>query len=95
MKKILLLLLTVLTLTSCLNAYRSDDVFVVISKENGENGNTSYKYLYRTKLYMTSVKDGLYYLDDFSFVSNENYELGDTIKFIRYASNEKIRNYGE
>jgi hypothetical protein len=38
---------------------------------------------------MTSVKDGVYYLDDYLFASNDNYELGDTIKFIRHASNER------
>ena len=87
MKKILLLLLTVLTFTSCIDAYRSDDIFVVISKEKRD---TEYKYLYCTKHYMTlsTSKDGWYYLKDYFFVSNENYELGDTIKFIRYASNE-------
>ena len=31
MKKILLLLLTVLTFTSCIETYKSDDIFVVIS----------------------------------------------------------------
>lgn len=86
MKKILLLLLTVLTFTSCVDTYRSDDIFVVISKQKRY---TEYKYLYRTQHYMTSVKNGLYYLDDYFFVSNENYELGDTIRFIRYASNER------
>lgn len=88
MKKILLLLLTVLTFTSCIETYRSDDVFVVISKQMRD---TEYKYLYRTQHYMTSTssKNGLYYLDDYFFVTNENYELGDTIKFIRYASNER------
>lgn len=86
MKKIVLLLLTVLAFTSCIDTYRSDDIFVVISKQKRD---TEYKYLYRTQHYMTSVKNGLYYLDDYFFVSTDNYELGDTIKFIRYASNEK------
>lgn len=86
MKKILLLLLTVLTFTSCVESYRSDDIFVIISKQMRD---TQYKYLYRTQHYVTSTKNGLYYLEDYFFVSNENYELGDTIKFIRYASNEK------
>ena len=90
MKKILLLLLTVLVFTSCIDTYtyRNDDIFVVISKQKRD---TEYKYLYCTEHYMTSStsKDGLYYLKNYFFVSNENYELGDTIKFIRYASNEK------
>lgn len=86
MKKILLLLLTVLTFTSCIETYRSDDFFVVISKQKRD---TEYKYLYRTHHYTTSTKNGLFYLEDYFFVSNENYELGDTIKFIRYASNER------
>lgn len=82
MKNILLLLLTVLTFTSCIETYRSDDIFIVTSKEKG---GAQYKYLYHIKHYMTP----LYYLDDYIFESNDNYELGDTIKFIRYASNEK------
>lgn len=88
MKKILLLLLTVLVFTSCIDTYtfRSDDILIVTSKEFRC---TEYKYLYRTKHYMTSTKVDLFYLGDYFFVSNENYELGDTIKFIRYASNEK------
>lgn len=88
MKKILLLLLTVLTFTSCVDGYRSDDIFVVISKEMRDT-QYQYKYLYRVNHYMTSTKDGLYYQGDYIFVSNDNYELGDTIKFIRYASNER------
>ena len=86
MKKIVLLLLTVLAFTSCIDTYRSDDIYIVISKQNRD---TEYKYLYRIQHYMTSSKNGLYYLDDYFFVSNDNYELNDTIKFIRYASNEK------
>ena len=94
MKKILALLLTFLTFTSCIQTYksddihRSDDIFLVISKEKR---NTKYKYLYRTEQYTTSAteKSGFIYLNDYIFISNENYELGDTIKFIRYASNEK------
>ena len=88
MKKILLLLLTVLTFTSCIDSYtyRSDDIFIVISKEMRD---TSYKYLYYTKHYMITTTEDLFYLDKYIFVSNDNYELGDTIKFIRYASNEK------
>lgn len=86
MKKILLLLLTVLTFTCCSDTYRSDDIFIVISKEKGT---TSYKYLYGVNHYMTSTTENLYYLNYRNFISNENYELGDTIKFIRHASNEK------
>lgn len=86
MKKILLLLLTVLTFTSCIETYRSDDIFVIISKQKRD---TEYKYLYLTQHYTTYTKNDLFYLDDYFFVSNDNYELGDTIKFIRYASNEK------
>ena len=91
MKKILLLLLTVLVFTSCIDSYytyRNDDIFIVTSKEMSNT--SSYKYLYRIKHYMTSTTtEDTYYLDSYFFVSNDNYELGDTIKFIRYASNEK------
>ena len=86
MKKILLLLLTVLTFTSCVETYRSDDIFVVTKKEMRD---TQYKYLYRVNHYSTSTRKGLYYETYYHFVSNDNYELGDTIRFIRYASNER------
>ena len=88
MKKILLLLLTVLTFTSCIETYRSDDIFVVTKKEMRYT-QYQYKYLYRVNHYMTSTREGLYYQTYYHFVSNDNYELGDTIKFIRHASNEK------
>ena len=79
MKKILLLFLSVLAFTSCIDTYRSDDIFIVMSKENGD---TEYKYLYRVNHYMTStIQAPYYYLTYYNFLSNENYELGDTIKF--------------
>ena len=84
MKKILLLFLSVLAFISCIHTYRSDDIFVVISKKKRD---TEYKYLYCVEHYMTSTREGLYYQNDYYFVSNENYELGDTIKFTRHTSN--------
>ena len=80
MKKFLLLLLTVLVFTSCIDSYRSDDFFVVISKQKR---NTEYKYLYRIEHYMTLTRSDSYYLTDYNFVSNENYELGDTIRLVK------------
>ena len=77
MKKILLLL-TILTFISCTNTYRDDDFFIILSKERGI---TSYKYLYCVRHYMTSAEKGSFILGDDYFISNENYELGDTIKF--------------
>ena len=90
MKKILLLLLTVLTFTSCTKSFRNDDIFIVVSKETN-TPSEEYKYLYRTYHFMTlpSSKDGYYFLNECVFLMNDNYELGDTIKFIRHASNEK------
>ena len=84
MKKILLLL-TILTFTSCIDVYRSDDIFIVTSKEIRT---VSYKYLYYTKHYAASTTKPAI-VEECVFVSNENYELGDTIKFIRYTTNEK------
>lgn len=84
MKKILLLFLSVLTFISCTDTYRSDDFFIVVSKEMG---NTEYKYLYGVNHYMTLTKDGTFYLDYYIFETNENYELWDTIKFTRHTSN--------
>lgn len=89
MKKILLLLLSILTFTCCRDTYRSDDICIVISKEKG---NTSYKYLYCIKHYMTSTTESphySHYLNYHNFLSNENYELGDTIKFTRHAFTQK------
>ena len=80
MKKILLLLLTVLVFTSCIDTYRSDDFFVVISKQKRD---TEYKYLYRIEHYMTLTRSDSYYLTYYNFVSNENYELGDTIRLVK------------
>lgn len=89
MRKIILLLLTVLTFTSCTESFRDDDIFIVVSKETYSS--EKYKYLYRTNHYMalSSSKNDYYFLTEYVFLMNENYELGDTIKFIRHASNEK------
>jgi spermidine synthase len=90
MRKIILLLLTVLTFTSCTESFRDDDIFIVVSKETFYSSE-EYKYLYRTNHYMKfqSSKNGYYFLSGCDFLMNENYELGDTIKFIRHAFNEK------
>lgn len=85
MRKILLLLM-IITLTSCTKTFRSDDIFIIYAKENH---NTTYKYLYRVRHCCTTTKNGLFYVTDYVFVSNDNYELGDTIKFIRHTCNEK------
>ena len=84
MKQILLLLLTILTFISCTRTYRNDDFFIILSKETG---NTSYKYLYCVRHYMTTEDKGSFIIGDDNFRSNENYELGDTIKFIKHTSN--------
>lgn len=89
MRKIILLLLTVLIFTSCTEFFRDDDIFIVVSKETFYSSE-EYKYLYRTYRYITSSSKNEYYLlSEYVFLMNENYELGDTIKFIRHASNEK------
>lgn len=79
MRKILLLLI-VITLTSCTKTFRSDDVFIIYAKESR---NTIYKYLYRVRHYSpsTKTKNGLFYETEYVFVSNDNYELNDTITF--------------
>ena len=84
MKKILLLFLSILTFISCTDTYRNDDFFIILSKETGK---TSYKYLYCVRHYMTLTEKGSFILGDDNFKSNENYELGDTIKFTRHISN--------
>lgn len=89
MRKIILLLLTILTFTSCTESFRNDDIFIVVSKETYSS--EKYKYLYRTNHYMTlsSSKNEYYFLSECDFLMNENYELGDTIKFIRHVFNGK------
>lgn len=79
MRKILLLLTVIITLTSCTKTFRSNDIFIIDAKETH---NTLYKYLYRVKHYSTTTKNGLFYITDYVFVSNDNYELNDTIAFI-------------
>jgi hypothetical protein len=86
MRKILLLL-AVLTFISCTKSFRNDDIFIVVSKEIRPYSNPEYKYLYRTHHYRPS-KDGYYLLTECVFLSNEHYELGDTIKFSS-TNNEK------
>jgi hypothetical protein len=87
MRKILLLSI-IITLISCTKTFRSDDIFIIYAKENR---NTTYKYLYRVRHYSpsTKTKNGLFYETDYVFVSNDDYELGDTIKFNRHTYNEK------
>lgn len=89
MRKIILLLLTILTFTCCTESFRNDDIFIVVSKENYYLSE-EYKYLYITYHYvkLQSSKNGYYFLSEYEFLMNDNYELGDTIKFIRHAFNE-------
>jgi hypothetical protein len=60
--------------------FRSNDIFIIDAKENL---NATYKYRYRVRHYgITTEKNRLFYITDYAFVSNDNYELNDTIAFI-------------
>jgi hypothetical protein len=78
MKKILTLLIVLIMCVSCVDVYRTDDYFVVYSKEM-QNGTyqSEYKYDYKVNHFMTT-SNGDFYLNNYYIHSNDNYELGDT-----------------
>ena len=81
MKKILILLTVLIMCVSCVDVYRANDCFVVYSKSMTE---TSYKYKYKAYHIMIDVSNGdEYYVSDCCLFSNDNYELGDTIRLVK------------
>lgn len=78
MKKILILLSVLIMCVSCVYTYRTDDYFVICSKEmSGE------KYRYGINQYVKN-NNGYYYFCDFYYIiSNDNYELGETIRLVK------------
>lgn len=56
--------------------YRTDDCFIVLSKEVKEG---TYYYQYKVKHITTDN----FYLNEYYILSNDNYELGDTIRLVK------------
>lgn len=83
MKKILILLSVLIMCVSCVDTYRTDDYFVVYSKKM-QNGTYQYEYKYGYEVnHFMTTSNGDFYLNDYYIHSNDNYELGDTIRFVK------------
>lgn len=78
MKKFLILLIVLFTTISCSTAFTEKDEFIVVRKTLLREHTYSYIYvLYLERGY------------NYDLYSNENYELGDTLKFVK-INNTKI-----
>lgn len=65
---------------SCEDVYRTDDFFIVYSKEVYKG---TYQYEYKVNHIMTNTSNGECIINDYYILSNDNYELGDTIRFVK------------
>ena len=82
MKKFLILLIVLFTTISCSTLFTEKDEFIVVRKTLLRNQTYSYEYV----LYLK--RDGGHGYN-YDLYSNENYELGDTLKFVK-INNTKI-----
>lgn len=82
MKKFLILLIVLFTTISCSTVFTEKDKYIVVRKSLLRNKTYSYVYV----LYLERDGGSDYTYD---FYSNENYELGDTLKFVK-INNKKI-----
>lgn len=82
MKKFLILLIVLFTTISCSTPFTEKDEFIVVRKTLLRNHTYAYEYV----LYIE--RDGGYGYN-YDLYSNENYELGDTLKFVK-INNTKI-----
>ena len=78
MKKLILLIVILISHTSCIQSFRDDDVFVILSKT--EKAEQEYKYEYEIYHYI----QGKYLNDKYIYKSNISYEVYDTITFGNY-----------
>lgn len=79
MKKLILLIVILISCTSCTKSFRDDDTFVILSKT--EKAGQKYKYEYKIYHYIQDK-----YLDDaYIYKSNISYEVYDTIRFNKYG----------
>lgn len=76
MKKIIALLIILLSCVSCTNQFRYDDTFVIKSISKADSY-SRYEYLYEITHYDVNKA----YYNTFNFKSNEKYEIGDTVVF--------------
>lgn len=83
MKKFLILLFVLFTTISCMTTFAESDEYVVVRKTLLRNSTYSYVYV----LYIKRGDRGHAYNCD--LYSNENYELGDTLKLVK-INNTKI-----
>lgn len=76
MKKIIGIIVILITCVSCIEQFRYDDTFIInsISKAGKYS---RYEYIYEIKHYDVNRA----YYNTFNFKSNEKYELGDTVVF--------------
>lgn len=82
MKKFLILLIVLFTTISCSTAFAEKDEFIVVRKTLLRNSTYTYEYV----LYL---ERGEGHACNYDLYSNENYELGDTLKFVK-INNTKI-----
>ncbi len=82
MKKFLILLIILFTTISCSTSFTEKDKYIVVRKTLLRNHTYTYEYV----LYLNRGKGNVY---NFDLYSNENYELGDTLKFVK-INNTKI-----
>lgn len=76
MKKIITLIIILLSCVSCTVQFRYDDTFVIKSISEADSY-SRYEYVYEIKHYDVNRA----YFNTFNFKSNEKYEIGDTIIF--------------
>mgnify|MGYP003288668620 CR=1 FL=1 len=81
MKKFLILLIVLFTTISCSTPFTEKDEIIVVRKTLLRNHTYTYEYV----LYLE--REGYGY--NYDLYSNENYELGDTLKFVK-INNTKI-----
>lgn len=82
MKKFLILLIVLFTAISCSAAFTEKDEYIVVRKSLLRNHTYSYVYVLYLKL-------GEGHACNYDLYSNENYELGDTLKLVK-INNTKI-----
>ena len=78
MKKFLILLSVLIMCVSCVYTYSTDDYFVICSKAMSGK-----KYQYGINKYVKRYNGDYYFNDYYYIISNDNYELGDTIRLVK------------
>lgn len=76
MKKIIGIIVILITCVSCTEQFRYDDTFIINSISKADRY-SRYEYVYEIKHYDVNRA----YYNTFNFKSNEKYEIGDTVVF--------------